>query len=325
MMSTARLPFASPGGAEVLHRGLDRAEVAEPHGGAVAVGDDHRSPLVGVEELVVGADRPRPGRIGELALRGVGVGGAERRAHLLEADAELAHQRGVELRAHGGARAAAHEHLADAVDLGELLRQDRVRGVVDAADRHGVRREREDHDGRVRRVDLPVGRIVRQVRRQLAARGIDRGLHVAGRRVDAPVQVELQHDRGGPEEARGGHLGHAGDAPELALQRRRHRRGHRLRARAGQGGLHLDDRELDLGQRRHRQQSIRDGPDQEQGDAQERRRDGPPDEGLGDAHVVTRQAPRVRARRRPPGPRATGEDAARAGRRRGRRRAWCTA
>jgi hypothetical protein len=136
------LAVREPRGAKVLHRGLDRAEVTEPHGGAIAVGDDHRSPLIGVEELVIGADRPRPGRIGELALGGIGVGGAERLAHLLEADADLAHQRGVELRAHGGARAAAHEHLADAVDLGELLGQDRVRGVVDAADRYGVRRVR---------------------------------------------------------------------------------------------------------------------------------------------------------------------------------------
>ena len=87
----------------------------------------------------------------------------------------------------------------------------------------------EDHDGRIRRVDFPVGRVVRKVRRELAPRGVDRRLDVARGRVDVAVQVELDRDVGRAEPGRRGHLRDAGDAAELTLERRRDGGGHRVR------------------------------------------------------------------------------------------------
>ena len=52
--------------------------------------------------------------------------------------------------------------------------------------------EGQNQDGRVRRIDLAIEWIARQIGRQLAARGVDRRLHIARGRIDVPVQVELQ-------------------------------------------------------------------------------------------------------------------------------------
>jgi hypothetical protein len=62
-----------------------------------------------------------------------------------------------------------------------------------------------------------------QIGRQIAARRVDGGLHVARGRVDVAVQVELQGDAGRAQAARRGHLGDRRDAAELALERRGHR------------------------------------------------------------------------------------------------------
>ena len=50
-------------------------------------------------------------------------------------------------------------------------------------------------------------------------------------------EIELHGDVGRAENAGGGHLGDAGDAAELALERRRDGRGHRFGARAGKRRL----------------------------------------------------------------------------------------
>ena len=61
--------------------------------------------------------------------------------------------------------------------------------------RQGVGGHRQDHDRRVGRVDLAVGRRRRQVARQLPSGGVDRGLDVVGGGVDVAVEIELQRDR----------------------------------------------------------------------------------------------------------------------------------
>jgi hypothetical protein len=82
---------------------------------------------------------------------------------------------------------------ADAVDLRDLLRQDVVGVVVDGGQRQRVGLHRQHQDG------ASAGLILRnvggrQVGRQLAARGVDGGLHVQRGGVDVAVQVELQRD-----------------------------------------------------------------------------------------------------------------------------------
>ncbi len=78
--------------------------------------------------------------------------------------------------------------------LRDLLREDGVGLLEDARERERRRREREDHDRRVGRVDLPVRRARRQVRRELAGRRGDGRLDVARGAVDVAVQIELERD-----------------------------------------------------------------------------------------------------------------------------------
>ena len=129
-------------------------------GGAVAVGDDQRRVLVGL--AAAGrwreSSRRRSSSV-ELALRAVRVGAAERAAHVLEADAVAVERSRVHLDAHRRQRAAADDHLADALRPATAS----AAGCVEAASYicaavERVGGERQDHDRRVGRVDLAVGR-----------------------------------------------------------------------------------------------------------------------------------------------------------------------
>ena len=97
-----------------------------------------------------------------------------------------------------------------------------------------LRRQRQDQDRRVGRIDLAVGRIARQVGRQIGARGVDRRLHVARGAVDVAVEVELQRDARLADAALRGHLGDVGDLAEMAFERLGDAGRHRLGAGAGQ-------------------------------------------------------------------------------------------
>ena len=79
-------------------------------------------------------------------------------------------------------------------NLRDLLREDVFGVVVDGGDRQHVGVHRQNQDGRIGGVDLAIGRRRRQVLRQLAAGGVDPGLHVLRGRIDVAVQVELQRD-----------------------------------------------------------------------------------------------------------------------------------
>ena len=181
----------------------------------------------------------------------------EHASDLVEPQVVLAQRAWIELDPHRRERAAADVDLADALDLRQPLRDDRRREVVHTAARHRVRRHRQNHDGRVGGVHLAIGRVAREVRRQLAARGVDRGLDIArsARRCRDPERTAAR--RGRAQAAGRGHLAHAGDPAELALERRRHARRHRLRAGARQARVTDDRREVDLRERRDRQQPER--------------------------------------------------------------------
>ena len=221
------------------------------------------------------------------ALGTVGVGRHDRRAHVLQPDAVLVERRRVEFDAHRGQRGSPHRHLPDAFQLRELLREDRRGRVVHLPLRKGLGSQRQDHDRRVGRVHLAIGRVVRQARRQQGARRVDGGLHVVGRAVDVAAEVELQRDARRPERARGSDLGDPGDPAQRPLEGRGHRRGHGLGARAGQLGSHRDGREIHLRQRRHRQQPECEDARQRDAQRQERRRDRALDEGLRQVHSPT--------------------------------------
>src|ERR1039457_3628008 len=58
---------------------------------------------------------------------------------------------------------------------------------------------------RASRIHFPVRGLVGKIGWQVAAGGVDGGLHVARGRVDVPIQSELQRDAGGSERARRSH------------------------------------------------------------------------------------------------------------------------
>lgn len=131
----------------------------------------------------------------------------------------------------------------------------------------------QEQYGRVGGVDLAVGRWRGQIARQLPARGINRRLDVIGRRIDIAIQVELHHHGRDAEAAGRRRLCHARDLRELALQGLGDRRRHRLRAGSGKLGRDLDGGEVDPRQRRHGEHLIRDQPDEQDADHDQRRAD----------------------------------------------------
>ena len=162
----------------------------------------------------------------------------------------------------------------------EPLRDDGVGGVVERARRHGLRRQREDHDRRRRRIGLAEGRPRLQVARQVGLRRVERRLHVARRAVDAAVQVELHRDAGRAERAARGQFGHAGNFAEPAFERRRDRRRHGLRIGARPARVDADGRELDRRHAGDRQEAVGHRADEQQADGEQRRADRPADERL---------------------------------------------
>ncbi len=130
------------------------------------------------------------------ALRAVGVGGGKRGAHVLEADAIFGQGMRIELDAHAGQGGAANHDLAYPFELREPLLENIAGQIIHLTARLRLRRQREDKDRRVGGIDLAIGRIGRQVGRQVGARRVDRRLHVARGTVDVAINVELEDDAG---------------------------------------------------------------------------------------------------------------------------------
>ncbi len=147
--------------------------------------------MIGLKELVGIAERPGVEGIVHFALGPVSVGQAQGGADLIDAYSQFAQQRGIQLRAHGGTGTATDEHLSYPIHLGELLRQYRIRDIIDARQGNRIRGEGENHDGRIGGIDLAIGRIVGKIGRQLSASGVDGSLHIAGGGVDVAIEIEL--------------------------------------------------------------------------------------------------------------------------------------
>ena len=156
-----------------------------------------------------------------------------------------------------GQRAAAELHVADARHLQQALLHDVRDRVVDLPWRARRRREREDHDRRLGRVDLAVSRVRAQRRGQVRARGVDRGLHVARGAVDVAVEVELQRDLRAAARAPDVISFTCEIAPRWRSSGVDDARRHGFGAAARQTRAHRDRREVDLRQRRDRQYEER--------------------------------------------------------------------
>ncbi len=154
-------------GVDVRDRVSDGAQILHPHRRPrlLVVADDDGRVVRSLEDLVVVVDLPAMFAVVEAALGTIGVCVGERSTDCIETHAVVAELHGVQLNANGGLGAAADKHLSDALDLRDLLRQDRVRHVVDLRLRNHVRGQRKNQDWRLSWVGLAIAGILRQVRR----------------------------------------------------------------------------------------------------------------------------------------------------------------
>ena len=118
----------------------------------------------------------------------------KRRANVFHAQAHRGERDRIYLNAHGGVRAAADEHLADAFHLADALADDLIGEIVNLRQGQSVRRHREHHDRRIGWIDFAIGGRLRQSGGQFPRSRVDCALHVACRAVDVAIQIELDRD-----------------------------------------------------------------------------------------------------------------------------------
>ena len=153
---------------------------------------------------------------------------------------------------------------------------------------HRIRGQGQGQDRGVGRIYLAVDRRGREVRRQVAERGVDGSLDLLLRHVEGELQGELEGDDRASVGARRGHQGEARHLAELPLQRRRDRRGHHIGTAPGVERPDLDGRVIDLRQRGYGQLLVSGEAGQKNGNHEQRRRHRPDDEGPGEVQEPLR-------------------------------------
>jgi hypothetical protein len=144
---------------------------------------------------------------------------------------------------------------------------------------------RDDVDyGLVGGIDLPKERGTGHLRGQQPLGLIDGRHDVQGRPIEVPRQRELQSDLGVTQRTAGGHGLQTLDRSELPLQGCGDGRDHRLGTGAGKGRRDLERGKVHVGKLADRQQTVRDGAEQKDAHHDERRRHGPSNEKLRNAH-----------------------------------------
>ena len=165
-----------------------------------------------------------------------------------------------------------------------MLGKDVLRVVIHRRQRQRVGLHRQDHDGRIGRIDFTDGRLARQIFGQLPLRRVDSFQHVGARRVDVPAEVKLQRDGAGAKHVHRRHLRQTIDLAELGFQRLGDGRRHRVGAGAGILGGNRERGKVHLRQGRDREQGKRDQADQEDRRHQQRSADGAANERGRNAH-----------------------------------------
>ncbi len=112
-----RLPVHVARLAKVFHRVDSLAHIADAHRDAVSIGNHQRLIVRRFQDLIVGADLPKPRAVREVALGYIGIGARQRAPHGFERDAVLVEHDRVQFHPHTGQRASAHHYLAHALKL----------------------------------------------------------------------------------------------------------------------------------------------------------------------------------------------------------------
>ena len=277
-------PGADIGVLDAVHH---RTDIAQPHRRAVAIGDYQRQVVGRGRQPIVDGEREGLAGAVEASGRLPQVGLVDRGADILEPEAHRRELGGVDLYADGALLTAVHSDQPDAGHFAEALDNTLLDDLVEAAERHRLRRDRQDQDRRVAGVHLAEHGRRRHAARQHAGGSSDRRLHVLAGGVDVAAQDELEHDRRHAEAAGRRHRGHAGDTPELMLERDGDGGLHRLRRGAGVGRDDLDGRKVDVRQRRGRQRPVAEHAEQDDRDGEQPSRDRPMDEDSRDVHEVS--------------------------------------
>ena len=129
-MTTAGMPWYQPPTLVFSSPSTTCATSLEQHRRAVAVGDDDRAIGLGRGDLVVGGDGVGLVRAVERALGAGDIGADDRGAQVLQRDAVGGEPREIGLDAHRRLDAALHRDAADAGQLAQPLRQQRVGEVA---------------------------------------------------------------------------------------------------------------------------------------------------------------------------------------------------
>ena len=239
----------------------------------IAVG--HHQLAVGrrIVELAVVLDADGLAFAVEVAGGLVGVTGPHGGIDLVQAQAFGAQGLGINANANGVFLGPKKLHLGHPIEGGEPLGDPHLGRLGDLGEGQQVGGEHQIKDRLLRRIHLADRGGRGQIRRQLACRLANGGLDILGGRIDVPIQVELEGDLAAALGATGTHLGNAGNARELLLQRGGHRGGHGGRTCPGQGDIHLQGGKIDAGQVADRQAGIAHHPKNHQGQHQQDRGD----------------------------------------------------
>ena len=244
---------------------LEFIDLGEPSDRAHA----HREHLAGLGGLVA----ERAGRHLHVLL-------AQRVQHVAGCQASGRELAGIQPQPHRVAPLAEDDHVAHARHALEGIADVQIEVVADVqvavavvpAEEADPAHEPGGHLGHGDSVGTDVGR-------HPPEGGVDAVLHVDGGQVVIARDVEGDRDGGDPRVGgRGGHVGHALDAVDHLLERRRDRALHRLRVGAGVEGRDRDGRRRELGIPRNRQRGDGDGAGENDQQRADRREDGPLDE-----------------------------------------------
>ena len=146
------------GRSSIGRRGNGLADVAHPDRGAIAVGEHDVIELFCLGDLVVGCDREAHFARVECAFGGVGRGVGEDGPYVLERQPARGELCRIDLNTDRRLLLTAERHLGDTRYLRDLLGEKIVGIFVDAGERDRIGARREDEDGGIGRVQLPVGR-----------------------------------------------------------------------------------------------------------------------------------------------------------------------
>ena len=147
-------------------------------------------------DLIVGNNIRRDVSIRDLSFCQIRVLQTEYRLEIGHGEPKTCELCRINLHTHRWKCATAGIDLPNALNLRQLLLNDRRSFIVKFVWAVLVRGKTDDHDRRIGGVDLAISWIGRKICRKIRLRSIDRCFHIASGAVDVAAQIELNRYRG---------------------------------------------------------------------------------------------------------------------------------